>query len=206
MKMFRFVSLVFVFLIFCGFASNDDGLNVIKSDKGFIFVFNDSLESFLLEFRGKKFVDIEPEELIFSIDGQVIQFTIVPVKEFYVPNLEKDTLQQHFEFEVDYISKSFNSQLDKVEPKKFKTRLGRKAYYWELERKVPPSDTSNETVTKQIFASTNTNLFVVLISSPLTRKNNYAECKRRIFNALKNIQINYGKYNLDSLRYSLKRK
>lgn len=185
--------------------ANDDGLNVIKTKRGFLFVFNDSAESFLVEIEGKKFVDVEPEELIFSIDGQIVQFTIVPLKEFLNSNVQQDTLQQHFEFEGEFISKNFKVPLEQIQVKKIKSNVGRKVYFWELERNVSAKDTSSETVVKQIYATTNTNSFVVMISSPITRGNNYTKCRKRVVDALRNIQFKVGKYDLEVLRNSLRK-
>ncbi|MCX7909672.1 MAG: hypothetical protein N2560_09185 [Ignavibacteria bacterium] len=203
-RIFIGVFFVSIALLFAENNSNE-GLNVIKSKNGFVFVFNDSSESFKIEIKGKKFVDVEPEELIFSIDGQIVQFTIVPVKEFFKNDLTLDTLLQHFEFEKKYISNITNSDLQNLKPKLLKSKTGRKVCFWELNRNTSYLDTSSENVTKQIFASTNTYKYVILISSPLTKRNDFKKSKNRLINSLLDLQRTQGMFNLDLIRESLKR-
>ncbi len=190
-------------MLISAFSLSDEGLNVIKSESGFLFVFNDSQESFLVEIKGKKFIDVEPEELIFSIDGQIVQFTVVPLKEFFEENLNSDTLQQHFDYEFDFIKKNFKVS---AKPIIQRSKFGRKVYYWELDRDLSHSDTSSETIVRQLFATTNIDSFVIMISSPITRSNDYKQCRKKIVEALKNIKFQKGKYDLEALRDSLMKK
>lgn len=186
------------------FTNTYEGLNVIKSKKGFVFIFNDSIESFILEIPGKKFSSVDPEELIFSIDGQIIQFTIVPINEFFVPSSFLDTLEQHFKFEVEFISQNYQSDLKELKPQIYKTKYSQRAFYWELDLNTPPTDTSNETVVKQIYSTTNTKKFIVLLSSPITKGNNYKKCKNRIVETIRSLQYSYNPYNIEKFRDSLK--
>jgi hypothetical protein len=200
-----FLAFLSFFLFFAGSVTNkESGLNVLKSEKGFLFIFNDSIESFLVEVPGKKFVDVEPEELIFSVDGQILQFTIVPFKEFYDARKSGDTLRQHFEFEVEYISKNFKIDSKQFKPTIFQIGSGTKGYYWELERETSMLDTSSETVVKQIFSSANTSRYVVLLSSPITRGNDYKQCRQRIFETMKSFRYINGAFDIDSIRNSMR--
>ncbi len=201
-KLLWFFFCFFFFVVSFSFA--EDGLNVIKSKNGFLFVFNDDSESFMIEFRGKKFIDVEPEDLVFSIDGQLFQFTVVPINVFLNEKSDLDTLLQHFEFELNYISKNFNIDLKNLKPKFHKNKGTNKVLFWELSYDVGSTLTDEETVVKQIFASTATNKFVLLVASPLTRKNDYKQSKKRIIDALYNLRYKEGKFDLESLRDSLK--
>lgn len=194
----------FLFFFVVSFSVGEDGLNVIKSRNGFLFVFNDDSESFMIEFRGKKFLDVEPEDLIFSIDGQLFQFTVVPLNVFLNEKSDLDTLLQHFDFDLNYISKNFNIDLKNLKPKFHKDKGNRKVLFWELNYDVGSPLTDEETVVKQVFASTATKKFVVLVASPLTKKNDYRQSKKRIIDALYNLRFKEGKFDLESLRDSLK--
>ncbi len=201
-KIFVFVLL----LALTAFTNTNEGLDVIKSKKGFVFIFNDSLESFLLEIPGKKFASVDPDELIFSIDGQIIQFTVVPIKEFFIPNSSLDTLEQHFKFEVDFISKNHFSDLTKLKPKIHTTKSNRRAFFWELSLDVPPNDTSSETVVRQIYSTTNTEKFIIMLSSPITKANDYRKSKKKIIEALLNVQFSNNPYDVEKVRNYLKLK
>ncbi|MFN3307381.1 MAG: hypothetical protein ACK42Z_09395 [Candidatus Kapaibacteriota bacterium] len=195
---------IVLFLALASFTNTNEGLNVIKSKKGFVFIFNDSLESFILEISGKKFANVDPEELIFSIDGQIIQFTVVPIYEFFSPNSPLDTLEQHLKFEIDFISKNYLLDIDELRPKMYTTKSNRRTFYWELALNVPPNDTSSETVVKQIYSTTNTEKFIIMLSSPITRANNYRKCKKKILEAMLNVQFSKNPYDVEKLRAYLK--
>ncbi|MFN3781137.1 MAG: hypothetical protein ACK4SO_03050 [Candidatus Kapaibacteriota bacterium] len=197
---------IVLFLALAAFTNTNEGLNVIKSKKGFVFIFNDSVESFILEISGKKFANVDPEELIFSIDGQIIQFTVIPIYEFFSPNSPLDTLEQHFKFEIDFISKNYLSDIDELRPKMYTTKSNRRAFYWELALNVPPNDTSSETVVKQIYSTTNTDKFIIMLSSPITRANNYRKCKKKILEAMLNVQFSKNPYDVEKIRAYLKEK
>jgi hypothetical protein len=208
MKNFIFkIVLVFVstFSIF-PFQIQEDGLNILKSKKGFLFVFNDSTESFMIEFEGKKFLDIEPEELIFSVDNQIIQFTIVPLSLFLNPKSKLDTLMQHFNFEIKYLKQELRADIPEFEPQTLSLPKARKALFWELSPSRLDTDTSSETVVRHIFATTNTNKFIVFISSPLTKANNPKTAKERIQKALNSFRFQSSRFNLEALRDSLLKK
>ncbi len=204
------ISLLIFFLLAQGiiysFQTNEDGLTILKSKKGFLFVFNDSLESFKIEIEGNKLIDIEPEELIFSIDNQIFQFTIVPISAFFSPYSNVDTLMQHFNFEMKYLVKELGINIPDFKPNKIMLPNGKYALFWEFEPILSKKDTSNETVIRHIFASIKTNRFVVLISSPLTKSNNFKTAKGKIQNALLTFDFIPFCYNLDELRKSLTRK
>ncbi len=206
MKGFIFL-LLFLFAqnIIYSIQTNEEGLSILKSKKGFLFVFNDSLESFKIEIKGKKLIDVEPEELIFSIDDQIFQFTIVPISAFFNPNSNVDTLMQHFHFEMKYLVKELGINIPDFKPNKILLPSGKYALYWEFEPILSKKDILNETVVKHIFASTKTNRFIVLISSPLTKSNNYKNSKEKIQNALFTFDFIPFLYNLDELRKSLTR-
>jgi len=197
-----FVSTISIF----PFQIQEDGLNIIKSKKGFLFVFNDPTESFLIEFEGKKFLEIEPEELIFSIDNQIIQFTIVPVRLFLNPNSKLDTLMQHFKFEFNYLKEELRADIPEFEPQYLPLPKGRKALFWELSPSINSKDTSNETVVHHIFATTNTNNFIFFISSPLTKLNDIKKAKNKIQRALTTFHFKPLRYNMEILRDSLLKK
>ncbi len=198
--LFALIFFIFAFVVNSK-TTNEEGLSVLKTPDGFLFVFNGKDESFKCEIMGKKFFEIEPEDLLFSIDGQLIQFTIVPVGEF-LKSHNSDTLFEHFIYERDYLRTVFPAHLVPNKPKVIDFG-NRTVFLWEVEPKIAKNLTSTEKVYKHIYATTNTNRYVILLSSPLTKANNELDCRKRLIYSLKGLTTSFTLYDLEAIRDSL---
>jgi hypothetical protein len=202
-----FISFVVVFLSI-DFAlakvnQEGEGLSVLKTKDGFLFVFNQRDESFLIELKGKKFLDVESEELIFSIDGQVIQFTIVPFSVFLKEGNSEDTLIQHFEFEMGYIKSQLGKSVGKIKPQRITLKQGGDCLVWNFDVPGDPKDTSSEKVVKQLLATTKSFSNIVMLSSPLTRADDVTQCKNRFIQSFETFCYKQGLFDIQSIRDSL---
>lgn len=202
-----FISFVVVFLsIVFAFAQvnqEGEGLSVLKTKDGFLFIFNQKDESFLIELKGKKFLDVESEELIFSIDGQIIQFTIVPFSVFLKEESLEDTLLQHFKFEMGYIKNQLGKNVGRIKPQRITFKEGGNCLVWNFDVPNDPKDTSNEKVVKQILATTKSFSNIVMLSSPLTRADDLIQCKSRFIQSFESFRFKHGLFDIQSIRDSL---
>lgn len=202
-----FISIVVVFLsialTFAKVNQEGEGLSVLKTRDGFLFVFNQKDESFLIELKGKKFLDVESEELIFSIDGQVIQFTIVPFSVFLKEGASEDTLLQHFKFEMGYIKNQLGKSVGRIKPQRITLKQGDDCLVWSFDVPGDPTDTSSEKVVKQILATTKSFSNIVMLSSPLTSADDVTRCKGRFVQSFETFRFKQGLFDIQSIRDSL---
>lgn len=180
-----------------------EGLSVLKTKDGFLFIFNQKDESFLIELKGKKFLDVESEELIFSIDGQIIQFTIVPFSVFLKEEPLEDTLLQHFKFEMSYIKNQLGKSVGRIEPQRIALKQGGNCLVWNFDVPTDPKDTSSEKVVKQILATTKSFSNIVMLSSPLTRADDLIQCKNRFIQSFESFRFKQGLFDIQSIRDSI---
>ncbi len=180
-----------------------EGLSVLKTKDGFLFIFNQQDESFLIELKGKKFLDVESEELIFSIDGQIIQFTIVPFDVFLKKEALEDTLLQHFKFEMDYIKSQLGKSIYGIKPQRVTLKQGGDCLVWNFDVPSDPKDTSSEKVVKQILATTKSLSNIVMLSSPLTRADDLIQFKTRFIQSFETFRFRHGLFDIQFIRDSL---
>ncbi len=204
-KLFYSLILTILWLTFAFSKVNyeEEGLSVVKTKEGFLFIFNQKDESFLLEIKGKKFLDVESEELIFSIDGQIIQFTIVPVGVFLSAVDSADTLLQHFRFEMHHIKSILGTSFKNIKPQRITLEEGKNCLLWEFDVPEAREDSSNEKVVKQIFATTKSSANVIMLSSPLTRNDEVSNSKNRLVQAFASFVFKQGLFDIQSIRDSL---
>lgn len=208
----RYISKLFLSLTFLSFAllilslkaNKGEGLSILKSNDGFLFVFNQPKESIMFEIPGKNFHEVETEELIFSIDNCILQFVLVPIKEFYNPNKSVDTLLQHFIFESNYIKSTYENKDIHFNKNFVFTSNGRKFLLWSFEPIISERDTSSNSVIKHIISSFSTPNFLLTISSPLTRNGNENEIYTKINHIISSIRYSSSFFDLESIQDSLK--
>ncbi|MCX7880567.1 MAG: hypothetical protein N2517_07885 [Ignavibacteria bacterium] len=205
-KIFLLAILLFSFFYSLALRSDEEGLSVIKTKEGFLFIFNDKNESFKIEFQGKKFWEVEPEELVFMMDGVLIQFTLVPLEIFLKPEVNLDTLSQHFEFEARHIASTYNFDREKIEIEKFRLLNGRYAFVWKVKPENSVSESSPEKVILHLFATTNTNKHIFMVTTPLTKKSKAETIKQKIIKAFNTLECQFSFFNIQNLQDSIRKK
>ncbi|MGQ9819533.1 MAG: hypothetical protein ACUVQ1_06375 [Candidatus Kapaibacteriales bacterium] len=201
---FTLTIIIFAFILFSFRTNQNEGLSILKSTEGFLFVFNHQSESILFEVIGKDFHEVEAEELIFSIDGQIFQFVLVPINEFYNPAKTTDTLLQYYNFESNYIKMTYKNMDMHFNKKILTTGNNRRFLLWDFDPIVPGSDKDSNTIIKHIIASYSTPKKILTITSPITRSGNIKEVNNKIFHIITTLCVNSNFYDLKYLQDSLR--
>lgn len=181
----------------------EEELSVIKSPDGFLFVFNQPKENILFEINGTDFLEIETEELIFSVDKYIFQFVFVPIKEFFTPSKVGDTLLQHFQYESNFIKSTYQNQNINFKKEFITTSNARRYLRWSFEPKINLDDTASNTIIKHIIASFSTPNYILTISSPLTRIGDQNVVYKKINHIITTLNYSSNNFDLDSIRNSL---
>lgn len=197
-------AIVFTLLISSFNTNPSEGLSILKSTEGYLFVFNHQRESILFDVIGKDFYKIEPEELIFSIDGYIFQFVLVPINEFYNSANTTDTLLQYFDFESNYIKMASEDKDIHFNKKILTTDNNRRFLFWDFDPIVPTDNTDSNTIIKHIIASYATPKNVLTITSPITRSGNLQDVINKILHIITTLRVNSNFFELNFLQDSLR--
>lgn len=164
-------------------------------------------ERVLFEVIGKNFYEVEPEELIFSIDCNIFQFVLFPINEFYNSENTPDTLLQYFNFESNHIKITSNNKDIHFNKKILSTQNNYRFLLWDFDPFVLASDIDSNTIIMHIIASYATADNVLTITSSIMRSSNIQEVTNKIFHIITTLRVNSNFFELnyiqDSLRFNI---
>ncbi|GEM_PF-3059078 len=200
---------LFIIIIFLSFAgtlysqtdtSSDDGVfSIIAKEDGLRFVYNSSGSHFQFDLKCDEFKPIEAENLLFMVDGVLLQITPVPAKELFgkmASNMNDSlALIYHFAYEARTIRNSLSGDY-KIEPEFILSPSGRLLYYWSF--RMPDThnaitDSLTNKIVLQMYATTYVGNRILMLSSALISKNKPDEVKKKFIDLFDSIKMSKGK-------------
>lgn len=161
--------LIVVSLVLTAVAQDDDfGSGAIKTDYGFLLVWNGTKNNYTLEIRGQNVRQTSLEYVQFNVDGMFLQIVNAKVSEFVADRKgvdDKSILEAHKKWEVKYVENQIMQTLT-VDRSESKEINGKQALVWSF---VNPA-AAKENVKKQVYLSLVNNDYVLLIGGLATDK------------------------------------
>ena len=163
--------------------------------------------SFRFEINCKNFKEVERENLMFLVDDMVFQFTPVPVSSFSKDNFSITTndsimLLYHQFNELKYTRELIPGDYE-INDEMFSTPSGKVCLFWEFDIPNKEKDTADNSIYKQMYATTRINEKILMFSSAVQKKNDPKEVKRFLKQTIATIRTTDGIYNLEAIRDSL---
>lgn len=148
----------------------DFGSGAIKTEYGFLLVWNATNNRYTMEIRGQNVRQTSNEHVQFSVDGMFLQIVNAKISEFIEEDKrkgldDKALLEAHKMWEVRYIEKQIMQTLT-VQRSEAQQINGKDVLFWSFLN--PSADKSN--VKKQVYLSMVNNDHVVLIGGVTTDK------------------------------------
>ncbi len=210
------IRVIFSFVVFllCVLPLKPQTLNyegefsMLKSNNGVLLIYNAAKNSFMLEIHCKDIKEIDAQDMIFLVDGKVLQITPVPITVFYPdekPISEIQILEKHVNFEVDY-AKSVNGEKVQANIKKFDLNKERMCFAWDYRMPKKLDDTATQSVRKQFFLNTKLEDIVLMLSSVATLKDNDKKIQEFLKKTMSSLKTSETNFNIEELRESLKGK
>jgi hypothetical protein len=149
---------------------NDFESGAIKTDYGFLLVWNATNNHYMIEITGKEVRQTSTERVQFNVDGMFLQILTAPISDFIQFKSENDQakagraiLEAHRDWEVKFMEGDYKEKL-KVESSWQKLSNGKDALVWAIA--VPESSHSN--VKKQLSLTLVKGDFVLMLGSVVT--------------------------------------
>ena len=165
-------SFLVIAIVLSTFAKQDEdfGSGAIKTDYGFLLVWNSANNRYTMEIHGQNVRQISTEQVQFNVDGMFLQVVNAKISEFVEGDKrkgldDKAILDAHKMWEVRYIEKQIMQTLT-VDRSEAKQINGKETLYWSFLN--PSAEKSN--VKKQVYLSMVNNDNVVLIGGVTTDK------------------------------------
>jgi hypothetical protein len=145
--------LVLAFFVSAKAQGNENQTVIMQTQDGILVVSNNGDVSFAIEFKGKDFKPLEHQNIMFTVDGRVVQFVQVANSEFAKPATKTPIDQELLIMHKDWEGKYLNDSLKSNAVVKFENAIltgNRAALFWEY----PMPAKENQQVISQLFLTT----------------------------------------------------
>ena len=177
----------------------------IKTEKGYLLVWNEPGNCYTLEINGKNVRQESDEMLHFFVDQDFLQVVTVETKAFLGKGKrrkldDRDILTAHRDWEGKYLEESNRSKLQ-FESSWKTLENGNEALLWGF--KLPESIRQN--VTEQIYLTLVKRDHVLLLSTPLTDKTDRNASRDLLFRVASSLKIGDRPIDLKALQETLRK-
>ena len=183
MRNIKYATLLFFAMFPIVILAQDDNVHgAIRTESGFLIVWNQPKNNFTLNVNGKDFEQIPNKNLAFLINGKFLQITAAFKKDFLTPGQEKQSLNEtgillaHKDWESNYLEQIVHETLKTVsEPVKLSNNQD--ALLWSF--LVPESSKSE--VKRQVFLTVVNGESVVVLNGAVTATVDEATVRKFLF-------------------------
>jgi len=199
------------FLILCTALSSraqkeDYGSGAIKTEYGFLHVWNEEPDNYYtLEIRGRDIKRKSAEQIMFNVDGMMLQILTIPLEKFLgdpknIKLNERAILTAHQDWEFKYLEETYKEKLTKQSAWQ-KREGGGEALSWDVN--VPASAKSN--VTKQVFLTAVKGNYVMMLGGVVTREIEERAARKLLTDTLATLKTSDKPLDLSKLSEAIKK-
>ena len=172
MKSIKFLTLLFFGLFpIVAIAQDDNVRGIVRTERGYLVVWNQPKNNFCLHAIGKVFEKIPNENIAFLVDGNFLQITAAFKKDFLTSDQKKQGLEEpdillaHRDWESNYLGQVLKEKL-KIDSEPIKLSTNKDALLWSF---LVPENSKGE-VKKQIFLTVVNDESVIVLNGAVTSK------------------------------------
>lgn len=199
------LTLVCAFTILHAKPQEDFGSGAIKTQYGFMLVWNAPNNHYTLQIKGKNVRQTSTERVQFNVDGMFLQVLTSPIKDF-LENPKNQTLEEraileaHRNWELKFMEGDYKEKL-KVDSSWEKLSNGKEALVWQIE--VPASARSN--VRKQISLTLVKGGYVLMLGGIVTDTIEESASRRLLLEAAETLKPSDKPIDLRKLQDSIRK-
>lgn len=206
MSITRVLAVIFLSFLLTGSSAADqgNGIAAIKTEEGFLLVWNQPNDYFTLEIKGKKILPLDStEDIFFNVDGIVLQVQSVAVDEFLkeagkVGESPQSILEAHKDWETRFIQDSLHRKL-KVQSSALGLKDGSEALLWKFD--MPKGIKSD--AKRQLYLSVVHSGNVLLLNGVVTGKQKEEAVQQLLVNTVETLQTSAKPFDLLKLQESV---
>ena len=172
----------------------------IKSPSGYVLVWNQPNNYYVLEIRGKDVRQTSTERKLFSVDGkflQVVEAAVAPIIQAAggqkLP--DKAVLEAHRDWETKFLESEYKSKL-KIESSWQKLANGKDALWWMAT--VPESIKTN--VKKQVYLTVVQGDYVLMLGGAVTEVTDESAAQQLLLTTIETLKTSDKPTDLQKLR------
>jgi hypothetical protein len=168
----------------------DDGITLIKTDQGVLWLHNQKGLYYTLEIKGNEVNTANSQStMLLVVDGLFVQIHTLTIDKFSQEKPDKNSnsitlLEKHRDWEIDYFGNALGEKLKAVS-EVIEIKPERKALFW----RFPVPETINQQTKEQLYLTTVTGNFVQLINCGIADTNSREETKKFMIETLSTLKV-----------------
>jgi hydrogenase maturation factor len=183
----------------------DYSSGAIKTAAGYLLVWNEKNNHYMLEIKGKNVRQSSTERIFFNVDGMFLQINTAHTDNFLKDANkkkldDKTILATHRDWEAKYMEGEYKEKL-KVESSWQKLDNGKDALLWQID--VPPSARGN--VKKQIYLTVMKGDYVLMLGGVETDKVEESATKELLLNTVATLKVSDKPIDLRKLQEAIRK-
>ena len=167
----------------------DAAVLVLKSQQGFVLLYNQGKLHFTMEFVGREWVPVDSEQMFFKVDGRVLQLQVAKLTDF-LPGSEKtkfkdtEILEKHRAWEQEFLGGLLKAKLN-VTSGKVTTKGDREGLLWHF----PIPDGMNQQVNQQVFLTSVVGEQVLVLNAGVEKNDTVTSVSRYLTDCLSSLRV-----------------
>lgn len=175
----------------------------IKSSSGYVLVWNQPNNYYVLEIKGKDVKQASSDRKFFSVDGMFLQIVDAAIKDFLQANGQKPDdkviLEAHRDWEAKFLENQYKAKVP-MESSWQKLTNGKDALLWWAS--VP--ETANTNVKKQVYLTVVQGDYVLLLGSAVTDTIGDTATQQLLLSTIQTLKTSDKPTDLQKLRDTIK--
>ncbi len=182
------------------------GNGAIKTEYGFLHVWNEEPDNYYtLEIRGKNIQRKSDGQIMFSVEGKMLQIVTIPIAKFLgdpknIKLNERAILTAHQDWEFKYLEETYKEKLTKQSSWQKREGSG-EALSWDIV--VPASAKTN--VTKQVFLTAVKGNYVMMLGGVVTSEIEESAARKLLTDTLATLKVSDKPSDLNKLSEAIKK-
>jgi hypothetical protein len=176
----------------------------IKTSNGYVLVWNQPNNYYLLEIKGKDVRQTSTDRKVFSVDGMFLQIVDAPIENFLEAAKrqgldDKAILEAHRDWEAKFLDSEFKAKL-KIESSWQKLGNGKDVLFWQAS--VPEGAKTN--VKKQVYLTLVKGEYVLMLGGAVTDATGESAAQQLLLNIIETLKTSDKPTDLQKLRDTIR--
>lgn len=177
----------------------------IKTSSGFLLVWNQPNNYYILEIKGKDVRQTSTDRKVFSVDGMFLQVVDAPIENFLQAAKrqgldDKAILEAHRDWEAKFLDGEYKAKL-KIESSSQKLTSGKEALLWAAS--VPETVKTN--VKKQVYLTLVKGDYVLMLGGAVTDTTGDSAVRQLLLNTIETLKTSDKPTDLQKLRDAIRK-
>jgi hypothetical protein len=185
----------------------EDGWTALKTDDGILFVWNRTGLSFTLSIKGREIRPMDGENILFMVDGSVLQIQSLPISDF-APDArakkldDKSILSAHRDWESKYLETELLHSKLTVQSTSEKLANGSQVLIWQFDL---PERLQTSDAKKQLYVTVVAKDYIILLNGVVTATTSEATVRSFLLDKMSTLKVSPERIDVKKLQEAIRK-